>query len=392
MKWSPQQDAALIAFKRWHDSGAPGQIFHLFGFAGTGKTTLAMELASGVEGMTCFAAFTGKAASVMRNKGCYDASTIHALIYKSKSNSKLNLVKLERELSEATEEADKARLIEAIRMERKTVAQPAFTLNEYSKVRDAKLIVVDEVSMVDGRIGEDLMSFGVPILVLGDPAQLPPVKGAGFFMTEEPEVMLTEVHRTALDNPVLQLATLVRQDEPLQLGDYGESRVVTARQLESGAANEWDQVIVGKNATRRSANTRMRTRLGREDIFPVIGDKVICLKNNHELGLLNGTLFYVEKAEDTGSEVLMSIKADDNNTPLDVEVYRQPFLGEEIPRWSHEGLEEFDFGYAITCHKSQGSEWKAVFIVDESQVFRNSRRQWLYTAITRASEKVMVVR
>ena len=98
--------------------------------------------------------------------------------------------------------------------ERKRLAQPAFTLNQFSPVKDAGLVVIDECSMVDDRMGQDLLSFGTKVLVLGDPAQLPPVRGSGFFTdTETPDVMLTEIHRQAKDNPIIAMATKVRNKE-----------------------------------------------------------------------------------------------------------------------------------------------------------------------------------
>lgn len=392
MKWSPQQDQALLDFKNWYKSGHPGNIFHIFGFAGTGKTTLALELTEGISGSVVFAAFTGKAASVMRRKGCVGASTIHSLIYTSKQNSKLRLLELERGLAVEQDEDKRAALRAEIAEERRNLAQPNFVLNRDSDIKGAALIVIDEVSMVDDRIGQDLLSFNRPILVLGDPAQLPPVKGSGFFMTEQPEVMLTEVHRTALDNPVLAMATKVRNGEFLDFGNYGESRVCTRQALGPGASLSYDQVIVGKNATRNYANSSIRKQLGFDERLPMSTDRVICLKNDHEVGLLNGAIFKVLKSEDTGYELLMQIEPDEGGAALDVEVYRQPFEGEEVPRWNREGFQEFTFGYAITCHKSQGSEWRKVYIVDESSSFRADAKRWLYTAITRASEQVCVVR
>ena len=150
--FTPQQDEALKAVAGWLKT-KPGrrdvpQIFRLFGYAGTGKTTLARHVAQGVDGKVLYAAFTGKAAQVMRNKGCAGASTIHSLIYKA---------------LESEEE------------------QPSFELWADAPAAKAKLIIIDECSMVDADLGRDLMSFGVPLLVLGDPAQLPPVSGGGFF-------------------------------------------------------------------------------------------------------------------------------------------------------------------------------------------------------------------
>src|SRR5579884_4347719 len=171
-QFTPAQDAALNAVAEWlkEKPGTKGtsQVFRLFGYAGTGKTTLAKHLAEHVDGEVKFAAFTGKAASVMRGKGCRGASTIHSLIYRAR---------------ESGEEV------------------PSFDLWEEAPASKAELIIIDECSMVDAELGRDLMSFGKPILVLGDPAQLPPVKGGGFFTDAEPDVMLTEIHRQAKDDP-----------------------------------------------------------------------------------------------------------------------------------------------------------------------------------------------
>ncbi len=163
MKWSPQQDKALLSFKRWWEDGHPGNIFHIFGFAGTGKTTLAKELASFVGGMVKYAAFTGKAASVMRAKGCGSASTIHSLIYNTKRQSRLKLVELEQELLNCNDVQRREQLQEQIANERLNLSQPNFSLNQHSEIRYAALVIIDEVSMVDGRLGQDLLSFERPI-------------------------------------------------------------------------------------------------------------------------------------------------------------------------------------------------------------------------------------
>ncbi len=392
MKWSPQQDDALLAFKRWWEEGCPGSVFHIFGFAGSGKTTLAKELASFVGGKVNYAAFTGKAASVMRSKGCFGASTIHSLIYNTKRQSRLRLLQLERQLAEVKEQNHQEEIQLEIQKERVNLSRPDFTLNINSEIRYAKLIIIDEVSMVDGKLGQDLLSFNKPILVLGDPAQLTPVKGTGFFMTEKPEIMLTEVHRTALDNPVLFLATQIRSGDAIALGDYGESRVVTRSQLELGSSLQYDQIIVGRNATRMAANDSIRSQLKMLDQYPMVGDKLVCLRNNHQLGLMNGALFRVKNCVVSEDDIMMSVEPEDGGEAIDVVAYPHPFRGQEVPRWGSEKLEEFTYGYAITCHKAQGSEWPSVFIVDESSAFRADRNRWLYTALTRASKKVIVVR
>ena len=231
--FTPHQDAALTAASNWL-KGARGRssIFRLFGYAGTGKTTLAKHIAEGVDGKVLFAAFTGKAACVMRSKGCHSASTIHSLIYKA------------RESGEET---------------------PSFDLWNDAPASKAKLIIIDECSMVDAELARDLMSFGVPLLVLGDPAQLPPIQGGGFFTDAEPDAMLTEVHRQAQDDPIVRLSMEIRAGNPLTQGQYGETQVVRRDALDPKRVLDADQVLVGRNVTRRAYNARLRERRGFAD-------------------------------------------------------------------------------------------------------------------------------
>src|SRR6201747_636511 len=197
--FTPHQDSALKAVADWMKA-KPGRngtppIFRLFGYAGTGKTTLARHIADGVDGEVKFAAFTGKAAWVIRNKGCDNASTIHSLIYRARESG---------------------------------VEQPSFELWDDAPASKAKLIVIDECSMVDAEMGRDLMSFECPLLVLGDPAQLPPIQGGGFFTNVEPDAMLTEVHRQAQEEHIIRMSMDVREGSPREFGQYWETRGVPA--------------------------------------------------------------------------------------------------------------------------------------------------------------------
>lgn len=402
--WSPQQEAALKAVKNWlSDPGRP-QVFRLFGFAGTGKTTMAKEIAAEAGGRVHFGAYTGKAASVLRAKGCPGASTIHSMIYRPKGRN-LQLVRdLEAALGklllepqtpkrDAAEAEIKRKLDKAI----KDAAQPAFALDDEAEIVGARLIVIDECSMVDGRVGQDLLSFGIPILVLGDPAQLPPVYGGGFFTNAQPDIMLTEVHRQAAESPVLHLATAVREGTALPLGNLGTSKVINRAMLDRDEVVAAEQIIVGKNKTRSMYNQRLRTLKGFTEILPMPNDKVVCLRNDHKLGVLNGTLWTVEESSTYSvheESTTLKIKSLDEDTPsVMVETVLNHFLGLEKPSfYEMDGLQEFDYGYALTCHKSQGSQWNDVLIFDESYVFRADAQRWLYTAITRAAEKVTIVR
>lgn len=408
MRWSPQQSRALDLVARWlKDPHAP-QVFYLAGYAGTGKTTLARYLAEDV-GRVLFAAFTGKAAYVLRRKGCPGASTIHRLIYQTRKQGREGLVEvnlriqeLERMLWEpASQEEEDAtkRIGRELRELRQTareieeaVGRPFFVLNPMSELRHADLAVVDECSMVDERIGRDVESFGTKVLVLGDPAQLPPVGSGGYWTSREPDFLLTEIHRQAADSPVLQLATMIRQGERPALGTYGTSRVVRSTEPEEAVAV--DQLLVGRNKTRHWANRRLRKLLlGQEHWEPVESDRLVCLRNDHEQGLLNGSLWSAQAVEydDAADQLHMELHGEDGEE-RHVSAHPHHFRGDaQDLGWARMDAQEFDYGYALTTHKAQGSQWDSVLVLDESRVFRHNAQRWLYTAVTRASERVVIV-
>lgn len=407
MRWSPQQDDALEQVRRWLVSGDE-QVFHLFGYSGTGKTTLAKHLAEGVGGTVLFAAFTGKAAYVLQTKGCEGATTIHSLIYHSRDKGKKQLLEMEEQLRKLLEElAEDSKdpethprvrdLRKMIDQERDAVKQPFFVLNPDSDVRRAKLVIIDECSMVDARMGEDLLSFGVKVLVLGDPAQLPPIGGAGYF-TEKvtPDVMLEEIHRQAEESPIIRMATQVRKEQPLSLGDFGnDCRVLAGEKIEPEMALSFDQILVGRNKTRFATNRRVRTLKGVDDPYPVLGDRLVCLRNDHDSGLLNGAIFHVNSVGGVmDQKVVMDIVPEGGRFAQEVMAHEHYFLGkgDDLPWFERKEAQEFDYGYALTVHKSQGSQWNSVLLFDESFCFRKDRWRWLYTGMTRAAEKLTVVR
>lgn len=372
MEWSPQQELALAEIRKWLSSRTSPQIFKLFGYAGTGKTTLISEISNLVKGQVVYMAFTGKAALIMRKKGCYDASTIHSSIYRP--------------------------------IEDKKTGKVEFVFNDDSPVSTAELVIIDEVSMVNEEIGEDLLSFGKKILVIGDPFQLPPVKGEGFFTTGEPDVMLTEIHRQAKDNPIIRLSIDIREGRNLRGQNYDQCRVFNRRQLESPEFDNIlctvDQVICGMNKTRTTLNGRIRLAKGIADpndlSIPMAGDKLICLRNNNKKGLLNGGLWKAEAVEQAtvSGEYYMDLTSLDELGDVDFQarVPKEFFTGNEDKLdWRYrKNIDEFTFGDALTVHKSQGSQWNNLLVVDESYVFREHASRHLYTAVTRAAERVFL--
>jgi len=299
----------------------------------------------------------------MRSKGCHSASTIHSLIYRA------------RESGEET---------------------PSFELWNDAPASKAKLIIIDECSMVDAELARDLMSFGVPLLVLGDPAQLPPISGGGFFTDAEPDAMLTEVHRQAQDDPIVRLSMEIRAGNPLTQGQYGETQVVRRDALDPKRVLDADQVLVGRNVTRRAYNARLRERRGFADALPMAGDKLVCLRNNRRKGLFNGGLWMVKERPKPRRQIIrMHLKPDEDlgERVIKVSVRPECFTGaiEEFDWPQRKAYDEFDFGYVLTVHKAQGSQWDDVVLFDESGAFPDNRDRWLYTGVTRAAKRLTIV-
>lgn len=403
-QWSPQQDAALKAVDRWFTrESSSKQVFRLFGTAGTGKTTLAKHFAANVSGLVKFATFTGKAAHVMAAKGCVGASTIHRLIYAPKIASKERLRQIQRDLEKLEKESEPnleliSRVREELQKEQENAGRMSFSLNLDSELRFTKLLILDECSMVSMEIGKDLESFGVPILVLGDPEQLPPIYGQGYFTEQEPDVMLTEIHRQALDNPIIKMAQLVREGKPLPLGNYGNSRVV-GEQLEADDILRHSIILTGLRRTKKACDDRCRKLLNKADLLPMVGDRLMCVKNNHELGILNGQMWTSQNdaVPMGGGTVSLHIRDEERDIEMAVSANEKLFYGQPLSRWEHEqDVEEFEYAYAITVHKAQGSQWDSVLLFDQKERFpmwdERDRRRWLYTGITRAAESVTVMR
>jgi exodeoxyribonuclease-5 len=225
------------------------------------------------------------------------------------------------------------------------------------------------------------MSFGKPILVLGDPGQLPPIKGEGAFTRDAPDVMLTEIHRQAAESAIIRLATMARQGEPIGFGEYDRSvakmrkgDVTPAQALRSG------QLICGMNATRLQLNNAMRAAAGfGAGVLPSGPDeKIICLKNQNDIGLINGMFVTLEDVVDEGTLYFSAVVRDEDGrqvAPPDVtgrpgrlRLYKGHFEDHlAFDRERHDRdwkgkkkLTEATFGWAITAHKAQGSQWENV--------------------------------
>lgn len=414
-RWSPQQVKALQQIDRWlKNPNSKQQVFTMFGFAGTGKTTLAQHIASQVDGPVLFAAFTGKAASVLASKGCDGASTLHRLVYSVQNVDDAALLELRDAVLQEEDPAEQKRLQRELRALQQRLNHDRYSINPESPLASADLLILDECSMVNDRLGRDVLSFGCPVLVLGDPGQLPPPQGAGFFSGEHviPDVMLTEIHRQAADNPIIRLAHAVRTGETTSDTLYDGKRTfhesITRRslpecvrywrQLAAEERREPPQLLTGDNNLRRALNVAARGAPIRDRTrAPRAGEPIVFLRNSPDYGVFNGQLATVLTDVDLAPDETHGV-ADvmvDGRTiyslPLDFTVLDEyasdGFVGTIAPPHDR-NLVPADYGYGLTVHKAQGSEFPDVILVDSGFGHWNTalRRQWFYTAVTRAQE------
>jgi exodeoxyribonuclease-5 len=421
---SAAQARAIAAIRDWYlNRRHVQQVFRLFGYGGSGKTTitryaieaLGLEIGSGRGwGGVQFAAFTGKAALVMTRKGT-PASTIHSLIYRVSEATEEEIERVEKELAQlkaglflmAPGELAFARMqIAKLELRLAHIHEPRFVLNSQSLVRDCDLIVLDEVSMVGEEMADDLLAFSKPILVLGDPGQLPPIHGEGAFTNVAPDVMLDEIHRQAEGSAILRLATMARQGLPIDYGAYDDHVwKMPRRDVSPGQMLRGGQVLCGSNATRRGLNMSMKRAAGFTHDLPTgSGEKIICLKNRHDLGLINGMfLSLIDVHHQQGNEVSFTatVRTEDGQEISGPQHFWRGEYDDHIvfdrdrsrrDAYLRRSLIETSWGYAITVHKSQGSSWDNVILFDDG--FGRTaidRNRWLYTAITRAEKGLVIL-
>ena len=354
------------------------------GYAGTGKSTVIKFVVDALglkKDDVRYVTFTGKAAQVLRAKG-HNATTIHKYIYRAFLNSQGKFVYSKLPKEEVT----------------------------------GKIIIVDEISMVPANLLRDLASYKIPMILLGDPGQLPPV-GEDNGMLKNPHVFLDEVMRQALDNSIIRLSMLIREGKPIPKIDDEYVKVFSRSELNLGMVEWADQVICGRNDTRKMINNIVRQARGFTSPFPQVGDKMICTRNDweftngEEMPIVNGTIGIITDVKRIGdfpldqplkrnqTGIIVDFTPDFTgtfeNVNMDPNLVRgyDSVLQQQIQagmRKPESIYQELEYGYAITCHKSQGSEFKKVLVIEEVLNSAHHRR-WLYTAVTRASEKLVLI-
>ena len=387
-----QEQGLKIAVER-HKNGEKYTV--ISGYAGTGKSTLVRFIISALdvdEGRVCYTAFTGKAAEVLRKKGNKNVSTLHRLLYES----------IPRE------------------------AGGFFRRIKPSIPYD--IIIVDECSMAPKELIDILLKHKVYIIFLGDPFQLPPIdKENDNHLLDNPHVFLDEIMRQAQESEIIRLTMKIRNQEPLSFESNDTVKILHHKELTQGMYSWADQILTGTNATRAKINTEMRAMLGK-GAEPEAGDKVICTRNYWEdcsiCGdpLINGSIGYlvkphkskiylpwflrkekeyfdVIKAEiempDTG-DIYPLLNIDYNMLQKEIKSadWRLEYkLGKMKKQYGDLLPKDFLYAYAITVHKAQGSEWDKVLVYEENFPFnRTEHARWLYTAATRAADKLVILR
>ena len=380
-------------------SQLPGQedpyVLTLGGYAGTGKSTLVGTIASKLDSSRiAFCAYTGKAAHVLRGKLADQevypgyCGTIHGLIY-------------------ATLIDEKGRA----------------SYSQVDSIPHIDLIVVDEASMVPENMFDELRSYDIPILAVGDHGQLPPV-ASSFNLMENPLLRLEKIHRQAESNPIIQLSAHIRKTGELLRDLEGEhicfltteegddEAMRSLFEATRGVEQMYDQaVIVYRNQTRvaRNAHARnIRFGFGGAALPPQKNEQVICLRNDRLSMLFNGMRGHFAKEPTVYGKHKFEVDVrihDESREVQNLKISRFQFgcehtfsqysdltpYGFTPYGWSEVGG-LFDYGYTLTCHKAQGSQFTDVLLVYEKpQRMNDFFRRWLYTSVTRASERIAIV-
>ena len=386
-----QEEGLKIAIQRYLN----GEKYTVIsGYAGTGKSTLVKFITQSLPNIdpdidVVFATFTGKAAQVLMSKGNKNAMTLHKLLYES-------------------------------------IPRPDGTfLRRPKSTIEFPIVIVDEVSMAPKDMIDLLFShYGIYVICLGDPFQLPPIdKDADNHLLDNPHIFLDEVMRQAKDSEIIRLTMDIRDGKRLNNFNGHDVKIYNKQELNTGMLMWADQIISGTNKTRVNINIYIRELLERGE-QPEDGDKVICLRNywdnwsdtgdylvNGTIGFLKNTYssfnvipkFFGGKTIDVTRACFISdTDADYGDLQMDT---KEILTGERCldnktiyrlmrsKLYSHLVPMEFTYGYCITCHKAQGSQFNKVLVIEERFPFdEKEHARWLYTAATRAIDKLVIIR
>lgn len=393
---NPDQAQAIHDIAKWYREGFTHE-FRLGGLAGTGKTTVVARLAEelhldpfvqGDNQGIAFVAPTGKAAAVLSRKlpQGYGATTIHRLMYRPWEQHCATCLATGDAVRDATETNE-------CHGYGSCGCGLSFRYDPPSP--PPRLIVCDEASMVDDRTYRHLMEMRTSVLFVGDYGQLPPVQASTSLMEEDAlDYRLNTVTRVAADSPILRLARAVRNGDKLEVGSHGAGVQVVQASKYQVEADENTLMLCYTNDERTKHNKAMRRALGFPVERPVKGDRVICLRNNYERGIANGTMgILTADPMPRHYAWLLSVALQDEDRVYTGVASAQPF-GDGAKKGFDRYMDLWTYGYCLTVHKAQGSEADDVIVFREPRLRGMSpynRKRWLYTAVTRAKSTLTIV-
>ena len=384
-------------FERYHDDVPNYKT--IGGYAGTGKTYLISLLSKIFKKdddrfKIAFVAFTGKASSSLKTnleiEDCYNdnsdyCGTIHSLIYKP----------------ETRYDAKQKRMVIT-----------GWTQKQSEEVV-YDLIIIDEASMISSKIWNDLRKYDIPIIAVGDHGQLPPI-GDKFNLMNGSNLnyKLTQIQRQTSESGIISLSTFIRQNGYIPHGKYSKSvfKVNWNTELCQKVFNSIDFLnddvicICGFNNTRVHINNLIRKKLKYKKQIPYPSERVVCLKNNSTKGVFNGQLGTVSWMMPKNKEKCeMTIMMDGMGEFYDGVVNLNCFGKKDYSEMYEPVIVKkkkvypsgdfFDFGYCLSVHKSQGSEFNKVILFEEKSQYWDDEyyKRWLYTGVTRAKNSLMIV-
>ena len=414
--------------------------FKLGGYAGTGKTFTIAKIIEQLENNNeqyILCAPSGKAVSVLKRKLNElnintDPKTIHSIFYSPYDKNFQSVIELKEKLikNPKCQKTINEMINLQYEIKKKKVGSVKFTEKnnpfEIHFERIGKLfqynknitIIIDEASMMipyqKMRIAQLKVEQGykIKVIYVGDCGQLPPVKGYDWFTENNMNFILQNIQRQKLDSNIIKASMDIRKNGYFTKEyNYEDFKMIRYDQLTDKQMIEYEQIITGKNNTKNELNKRMRQALNIQHRLPRIGEKLICTHNRFgddgTFIFINGNIakvindFEFVKEIDLEIETLKGGIEYENIKFNNISFYDFPFenlysnKAIEIPRNEliKSGLEQFDYGYAITVHKMQGSEADSVIIYDDKMKINmnNMRKRWLYTALTRASKKALYV-
>jgi exodeoxyribonuclease-5 len=240
--------------------------------------------------------------------------------------------------------------------------------------------------MINQLLFDDLLSFGLPVLFVGDHGQLEPI-GTNPRLMAHPKLRLEQIHRQAAGNPILRLATAFREGRPTPRWQDPKGRLsVVGRSEFHRRLSPEVQILCGFNKTRHRVNARVRQLLGHRGLVAP-GEKLVCLRNNKHWGIFNGQQVTVrDVAHEDHTTIDLEIETDDGRS-FTLPALRQQFGHELSQDFQSQEVALLDYGYCLTAHKAQGSEWDAVLALEEIGKSWDPRR-WRYTVATRAKQQL----